>query len=77
MTRNAPARLGIQVQPQHAEYPPSATPCSGVEELGVDIVFNWDHFFPLTGDPDGQHFEAGPCSAPGRSRPSASSSARS
>ena len=27
------------------------------EELGVDIVFNWDHFYPLTGDPDGKHFE--------------------
>jgi probable F420-dependent oxidoreductase len=29
-----------------------------LEQLGVDIVFNWDHFFPLTGDPDGLHFEA-------------------
>ena len=25
--------------------------------MGVDIVFNWDHFFPLMGDPDGKHFE--------------------
>lgn len=23
----------------------------------MDIVFNWDHFYPLTGDPDGAHFE--------------------
>ena len=23
----------------------------------MDIVFNWDHFFPLSGDPDGLHFE--------------------
>ena len=28
------------------------------EELGVDCLFNWDHFFPLRGDPDGNHFEA-------------------
>ena len=27
------------------------------EDLGVDIVFNWDHFYPLNGDPDGKHFE--------------------
>jgi probable F420-dependent oxidoreductase len=27
------------------------------EDLGVDIVFNWDHFFPLYGDRDGKHFE--------------------
>ena len=26
--------------------------------MGVDIIFNWDHFFPLTGDRDGRHFEA-------------------
>ena len=27
------------------------------DELGVDTIFTWDHFFPLTGDPDGRHFE--------------------
>lgn len=27
------------------------------EDMGADIVFNWDHFFPLYGDPDGKHFE--------------------
>jgi probable F420-dependent oxidoreductase len=28
------------------------------EEMGVDCLFNWDHFFPLNGDPGGNHFEA-------------------
>jgi probable F420-dependent oxidoreductase len=28
------------------------------EALGADCLFNWDHFFPLGGDPDGKHFEA-------------------
>ena len=27
------------------------------EDIGVDVAFNWDHFFPLYGDPDGAHFE--------------------
>ncbi|HEY0001102.1 MAG TPA: LLM class F420-dependent oxidoreductase, partial [Actinoplanes sp.] len=27
------------------------------EDAGVDVIFNWDHFFPLYGDPDGKHFE--------------------
>jgi probable F420-dependent oxidoreductase len=27
------------------------------EELGYDIAYNWDHFYPLYGDPDGAHFE--------------------
>ncbi|HKY49635.1 MAG TPA: LLM class flavin-dependent oxidoreductase, partial [Candidatus Limnocylindria bacterium] len=28
------------------------------EEAGADVVFGWDHFFPLSGDPDGAHLEA-------------------
>ena len=27
------------------------------EALGYDIVYTWDHFFPLYGDRDGPHFE--------------------
>jgi probable F420-dependent oxidoreductase len=27
------------------------------EDLGADVIFNWDHVFPLYGDPDGKHFE--------------------
>jgi len=25
--------------------------------MGVDILFNWDHFYPLFGSPEGKHFE--------------------
>src|SRR5207244_3669457 len=25
--------------------------------LGVDSLFNYDHFFPIFGDPTGKHFE--------------------
>jgi len=28
------------------------------EELGADCIFNWDHFYPLNGPPDGEHFES-------------------
>jgi probable F420-dependent oxidoreductase len=28
------------------------------EDIGVDVAFNWDHFFPLYGDPDGAHYES-------------------
>jgi probable F420-dependent oxidoreductase len=27
------------------------------EELGVDTIYTWDHFYPLYGEPDGEHFE--------------------
>ena len=53
-----PVRLGVQVQPQHATYPKIRDTVRELEDLGVDILFNWDHFFPLYGDPDGLHFEA-------------------
>jgi probable F420-dependent oxidoreductase len=51
-----PPRIGLQIQPQHADYAIRRT-VAEAEKLGVDIVFNWDHFFPLYGDPDGKHFE--------------------
>ncbi len=53
-----PVRLGVQVAPQHAEYPKIRATVQELEQLGVDILFNWDHFFPLSGDRDGLHFEA-------------------
>lgn len=51
-------RLGIQVAPQHALYPTIRDTVLQLEDLGVDIVFNWDHFFPLSGEPDGLHYES-------------------
>lgn len=52
-----PIRIGLQIQPQHASYTAMRAAAVEAEERGVDIVFNWDHFFPLSGDPDGEHFE--------------------
>jgi probable F420-dependent oxidoreductase len=28
-----------------------------VEDIGADVLFTWDHFYPLSGEPDGKHFE--------------------
>jgi alkanesulfonate monooxygenase SsuD/methylene tetrahydromethanopterin reductase-like flavin-dependent oxidoreductase (luciferase family) len=52
-----PVRIGIQIQPQHAEYSDIRRVVAAAEEAGVDVAFNWDHFYPLYGDPDGKHFE--------------------
>jgi probable F420-dependent oxidoreductase len=52
-----PVRIGVQIQPQHAEYAEIRRAVAEAEEIGVDVVFNWDHFYPLYGDPDGLHFE--------------------
>ena len=55
MLLDTPVRLGVQLQPQHVTYPQLRDAVRRVEDLGVDILFNWDHFFPLSGDPTGKH----------------------
>ena len=52
-----PIRVGVQIQPQHADYKQIRDTVARAEDIGVDVIFNWDHFFPLYGDPDGKHFE--------------------
>ncbi len=49
--------MGLQLQPQHADYAKIRDTLTRAEDLGADIVFNWDHFYPLFGEPDGEHFE--------------------
>jgi len=51
-------RVSAQLQPQHSDWPAMRRAWAEAEELGADCLFNWDHFFPLRGDPDGNHFEA-------------------
>jgi probable F420-dependent oxidoreductase len=50
-------RIGVQIQPQHADYADIRRAVARAEEFGVDVAFNWDHFYPLYGEPDGKHFE--------------------
>lgn len=50
-------RIGVQLHPQHTTYASFAEAVRRFDELGVDTIWNWDHFFPLYGDPQGPHFE--------------------
>jgi probable F420-dependent oxidoreductase len=52
-----PIRIGLQTMPQHADYDEIRRAWLEAEEIGVDVVFNWDHFYPLSGERDGKHFE--------------------
>jgi probable F420-dependent oxidoreductase len=55
-----PVRIAFSVQPQHADYAAIRRAVVAAEELGADVVTNWDHFFPLFGGDikgDGKHFE--------------------
>lgn len=57
-------RIAAQIHPQHAEYSDIRRAAAEAEELGVDVLYNWDHFYPLYGGEehggeanDGKHFE--------------------
>ena len=50
-------RIAVQLHPQHADYSQIRDAVLRAEDLGVDAVFSWDHFYPLYGDRDGKHFE--------------------
>jgi probable F420-dependent oxidoreductase len=52
-----PIRIAAQLHPQHGEYRALRDAAVRAEELGYDIVYNWDHFYPLYGNADGPHLE--------------------
>jgi len=52
-----PIRLAVQIHPQQSSYAAMRDAAVEAEERGADVVFNWDHFYPLYDDPDGAHFE--------------------
>jgi probable F420-dependent oxidoreductase len=51
-------RIAAQIDQQHVGYGELRDAALRAEDVGVDIVFNLDHFFPYSGDPAGKHFEA-------------------
>src|SRR5919205_651077 len=50
-------KIGAQLKPQHTTYAAYVDAVRRAEDMGVDTIWNWDHFYPLSGDPNGNHFE--------------------
>jgi probable F420-dependent oxidoreductase len=50
-------RVGIQITQQHATYRQIRDAWKRVDAMGADSLWNWDHFFPLDGDPNGAHLD--------------------
>jgi probable F420-dependent oxidoreductase len=50
-------KVGVQLRPQHCEMKQLRAAWKEADALGVDTIWNWDHFYPLYGDPDGAHYE--------------------
>jgi probable F420-dependent oxidoreductase len=57
VTSPRPIRIAVQIKPQHVDYADIRRAVIAAEEVGVDIAMNWDHFFPISGPPNGKHFE--------------------
>lgn len=52
-----PIRIAAQLHPQHGTYRGLRDAAVRAEDLGYDILYTWDHFFPLYGERDAAHFE--------------------
>jgi probable F420-dependent oxidoreductase len=50
-------RVGVQLHPQACTVQQLRNAWRSADELGVDTIWLWDHFFPLYNDPDAAHFE--------------------
>ena len=55
-----PIRVAAHLQLQHADYDVIRRAALEAEGIGVDAVFNYDHFFPLSGDPNGKGLPSWP-----------------
>jgi len=50
-------RVAAQLHPQHGQFAGLREAAIQAEDMSYDIVYTWDHFFPLYGEADGSHFE--------------------
>ena len=52
-----PFKVGVTIHPQQCTIAQLRDAWRRADELGVDSIWFWDHFFPLYGNPNGNHFE--------------------
>ena len=51
------ARIGVQLHPQHCTIDQLRTAWVRADEMQLDSIWTWDHFYPLYGEPSGEHYE--------------------
>ena len=57
MPPSRPFKVGVTIHPQQCTIDQLRDAWRRCDDLGVDSIWFWDHFFPLYGNPDGNHFE--------------------
>src|SRR5256885_5368159 len=50
-------KVGVTIHPQQCTIAELRDAWRRADDLGVDSIWFWDHFFPLYGDPEGNQFE--------------------
>jgi len=50
-------KIGVQLHPQATTVKEMRNAWRAADDLGVDSLWTWDHFYPLYGNPDAEHFE--------------------
>ncbi len=50
--------VGVQLHPQATTVDALRAAWRAADEIPVDSIWVWDHFYPLYGDADAEHFEA-------------------
>jgi probable F420-dependent oxidoreductase len=50
-------KVGAQLHPQQTSFADYRRAWLQLDDMGVDSLWNWDHFFPLYGNRSGPHFE--------------------
>jgi probable F420-dependent oxidoreductase len=57
MAKDRPFKVGVTIHPQQCTIAQLRDAWRRADAVGVDSIWFWDHFFPLYGNPDGNHFE--------------------
>lgn len=56
-SRGRAIRIAAQLHPQHGSWAAIRRGAVAADALGYDVLYTWDHFFPLYGVRDDAHFE--------------------
>ncbi|HUY73189.1 MAG TPA: LLM class F420-dependent oxidoreductase [Candidatus Dormibacteraeota bacterium] len=57
MSGDRPFKVGVTIHPQQCTIGELRDAWRRTDELGVDSIWFWDHFFPLYGNTEGNQFE--------------------
>jgi probable F420-dependent oxidoreductase len=57
MESRRPFKVGVTIHPQQCTIQELRDAWRRADDLGVDSIWFWDHFFPLYGNPNGNQFE--------------------